>query len=40
MQCIHFQRDAAYDVVTQSTVPAGKFHQDQHGYVDEEVKQR
>lgn len=40
MQCIHFQCDAACDVVAQSSVPAGEFHQDQHCYVDEEVKQR
>lgn len=36
MQCIHFQ----CDVVAQLSVPAGEFHQDQHGHVDEEVKQR
>lgn len=38
--CSAFTSNAMLPVMAQSPVPAGEFHQDQHGHVDEEVKQR
>lgn len=38
--CSAFDFNVMLPVMAQSSVPAGEFHQDQHGYVDEEVEQR